>query len=259
MVALSKSQNKHNHLYVKAMPLSDEVTKDIKTSKINAHDNFKAHARILTDEHGWDATDAKKTWCFGPETTGPNLLVNVTKGVQYLNEIKDYCVAAFQWATKEGVHARTCAASISTLWMSWYVIMGLSSPFSYFLICSFTLMQSTVVEEKSYLCAVVSVILLICWLPLVSKSPYTLVHQLSGFSLHLHLHSTCGGSSITRKHHGWYLQCIEQAPSSCFQQGTMSGDTHVDHQSIPSSHGVLWFQWQSLHCNQWTSLPSEHI
>ena len=27
----------------------------------------------------------------------------MTKGVQYLNEIKDSCVAAFQWATKEGV------------------------------------------------------------------------------------------------------------------------------------------------------------
>jgi len=29
----------------------------------------------------------------------------VTKGVQYLNEIKDSCVAAFQWASKEGVLA----------------------------------------------------------------------------------------------------------------------------------------------------------
>jgi len=36
---------------------------------------------------------------------GPNILVDVTKGVQYLNEIKDSCVAAFQWATKEGVIA----------------------------------------------------------------------------------------------------------------------------------------------------------
>ncbi len=43
--------------------------------------------------------------CFGPDTTGPNLLTDVTKGVQYLNEIKDSCVAAFQWATKEGVMA----------------------------------------------------------------------------------------------------------------------------------------------------------
>ena len=29
--------------------------------------------------------------------------MDVTKGVQYLNEIKDSCVAAFQWVTKEGV------------------------------------------------------------------------------------------------------------------------------------------------------------
>jgi elongation factor 2 len=29
-------------------------------------------------------------------------MVDVTKAVQYLNEIKDSCVAAFQWATKEG-------------------------------------------------------------------------------------------------------------------------------------------------------------
>ena len=32
---------------------------------------------------------------------GPNILVDCTKGVQYLNEIKDSVVAGFQWATKE--------------------------------------------------------------------------------------------------------------------------------------------------------------
>jgi len=46
--------------------------------------------------------EARKIWCFGPDTSGANLLVDVTKAVQYLNEIKDSCVAAFQWATKEG-------------------------------------------------------------------------------------------------------------------------------------------------------------
>merc|ERR1719153_486077 len=34
---------------------------------------------------------------------GPNILVDCTKGVQYLNEIKDSVVAGFQWASKEGV------------------------------------------------------------------------------------------------------------------------------------------------------------
>jgi len=44
----------------------------------------------------------KKIWCFGPENTGPNILTDVSKGVQYLNEIKDSVVAAFNWATKDG-------------------------------------------------------------------------------------------------------------------------------------------------------------
>jgi len=105
IVALSKSQNKHNRLFVKAMPIDEELTKAIESGKVSARDDYKARARILADEFGWDVTDARKIWCFGPETTGPNLLVDVTKGVQYLNEIKDSCVAGFQWATKEGVCA----------------------------------------------------------------------------------------------------------------------------------------------------------
>lgn len=35
--------------------------------------------------------------------TGPNILVDVTKGVQYLNEIKDSVIAGLQWSAKEGV------------------------------------------------------------------------------------------------------------------------------------------------------------
>ncbi|KAG5341689.1 Elongation factor 2 [Termitomyces sp. Mn162] len=105
IVALSKSQNKHNRLYVKAMPIDEELTKAIEGGKVNARDDFKARARVLADEFGWDVTDARKIWAFGPDTTGPNLLVDVTKGVQYLNEIKDSCIAALQWATKEGVCA----------------------------------------------------------------------------------------------------------------------------------------------------------
>ncbi|KAI0003818.1 P-loop containing nucleoside triphosphate hydrolase protein [Russula compacta] len=105
IVALSKSQNKHNRLYAKALPLDEELTSAIENGKVTARDDFKLRARVLADEFSWDVTDARKIWCFGPDTTGPNLLVDVTKGVQYLNEIKDSCVAAFQWATKEGVCA----------------------------------------------------------------------------------------------------------------------------------------------------------
>ncbi|KAI0308336.1 P-loop containing nucleoside triphosphate hydrolase protein [Multifurca ochricompacta] len=105
IVALSKSQNKHNRLYAKALPLEEELTLAIENGKVSARDDFKLRARVLADDYSWDVTDARKIWCFGPDTTGPNLLVDVTKGVQYLNEIKDSCIAAFQWATKEGVCA----------------------------------------------------------------------------------------------------------------------------------------------------------
>merc|ERR1712093_552398 len=104
-VALSKSQNKHNRLWVKGQPLEEEVSRAIEEGKIHPRDDFKLRARLMADEFGWDVTEARKIWCFGPDGSGPNLLVDTTKAVQYLNEVKDSCVAAFQWATKEGVCA----------------------------------------------------------------------------------------------------------------------------------------------------------
>ncbi|KAJ9085357.1 translation elongation factor 2 [Entomophthora muscae] len=104
-VCLSKSPNKHNRIYMKAEPMDAELAQEIVDGKITPRDDFKIRARHMADTYGWDVTDARKIWCFGPDTTGPNLLVDQTKAVQYLNEIKDSCVAAVQWATKEGVCA----------------------------------------------------------------------------------------------------------------------------------------------------------
>merc|ERR1711981_95177 len=78
-MCLSKSPNKHNRLFMRAEPLADD--------------------------YGWDVNFARKIWCFGPDTTGPNVFVDNTVGVQYLNEIKDHVVSAFQWASKEGALA----------------------------------------------------------------------------------------------------------------------------------------------------------
>ncbi len=103
IVALSKSQNKHNRIFAKAMPLLKSVTKAIEDGQINVRDDVNARAHVLVDKYGWDALEARKIWCFGPDSTGPNLLVDVTKHVHYLNEVKESCVAAFQWTTKEGV------------------------------------------------------------------------------------------------------------------------------------------------------------
>ncbi|CAO3658249.1 unnamed protein product [Umbelopsis ramanniana] len=102
ITCLSKSPNKHNRIYMKAAPLAEELSIDIENGKVSPRDDFKTRARELADSHGWDVAEARKIWCFGPDGSGANLLVDTTKAVQYLNETKDSFVAAFQWATKEG-------------------------------------------------------------------------------------------------------------------------------------------------------------
>jgi len=101
-ICLSKSPNKHNRLYVTAEPLGDELAQAIEEGKVTPRDDPKTRARLMSDSFGWNNDEAKKIWCFGPEGSGANLLVDVTKAVQYLNEIKDSFVAAFAWASKEG-------------------------------------------------------------------------------------------------------------------------------------------------------------
>nr|CAG4648483.1 EOG090X00RJ [Polyphemus pediculus] len=102
-LCLSKSPNKHNRLYMKAVPMPDGLADDIDKGEVNPRDDFKTRGRYLADKYEYDVSEARKIWCFGPDTNGPNLMIDVTKGVQYLNEIKDSIVAGFQWATKEGV------------------------------------------------------------------------------------------------------------------------------------------------------------
>jgi len=102
-MCLSKSPNKHNRLFMKATPMPDGLPEDIDDKEISPRQDFKIRGRMLADKYDYDISEARKIWCFGPDGNGPNILVDCTKGVQYLNEIKDSVVAGFQWATKEGV------------------------------------------------------------------------------------------------------------------------------------------------------------
>jgi elongation factor 2 len=102
-ICLSKSPNKHNRLWVTSEPFPEGLSEAIEEGEVGPRDDPKKRAKILGDKFGFDATDSKKIWAFGPETTGPNMVIDTSKGVQYLNEIKDSIIAAFQWATKEGV------------------------------------------------------------------------------------------------------------------------------------------------------------
>ncbi|KAF8381004.1 hypothetical protein PRIPAC_70146, partial [Pristionchus pacificus] len=102
-ICLSKSPNNHNRLYVSARPMPDGLAEAIDEGEIDPKGDFKDRARILAEKFEYDVTEARKIWSFGPHGNGPNLLIDVTKGEQYINEIKDSVVSGFQWATKEGV------------------------------------------------------------------------------------------------------------------------------------------------------------
>jgi elongation factor 2 len=103
--ALSKSPNKHNRLYVIAEPVVEELCVALEKGRVYAEQEVKARSKILANEFEWDKGDTLKLWGFGPmdpSCPGTNMIVDQTKGVQYLNEIKESVNSGLLWATKEG-------------------------------------------------------------------------------------------------------------------------------------------------------------
>jgi len=104
MVCLSKSPNKHNRLNMTAEPLGEDFCKAVDDNEINPEEEMKIRARKLADNFGWNVTDARKIWAFGLGPDGKaNVIVDSTKGIAYMTEIKDSVVGAFTQATASGV------------------------------------------------------------------------------------------------------------------------------------------------------------
>jgi len=66
---------------------------------------LKREQKKLSEEFSWDSSEARKIWAFGPEKSDLNILVDATKGLQYLNEIKDNFRVGFESVTSKGVLA----------------------------------------------------------------------------------------------------------------------------------------------------------
>merc|ERR1712050_556173 len=101
---LSKSPNKHNRIYMRAVPLDEELSNEIEkpNSVVGAKGDPKERAKVLKGTYNWSDEEARKLWCYGPETDGANMVIDKTVAVQYVNEIKEHVNSAFQWASKEG-------------------------------------------------------------------------------------------------------------------------------------------------------------
>ena len=101
-VCLSKSPNNHNRLYVTVEPLPEKLVDTMYAKKIVTKD-LAAFGKQLVKEYDWDPNDAKKIWAVGPVGEETNIIIDATKGTQYMTEIKDNVVAGFLDLTSRGV------------------------------------------------------------------------------------------------------------------------------------------------------------
>ncbi|CAF3355344.1 unnamed protein product [Rotaria sp. Silwood2] len=56
----------------------------------------------INEKYEYYVNEIRKIWCLEPQGTEQNLLIDCTKGVQYLNEIKDNSVAVISMDYKRG-------------------------------------------------------------------------------------------------------------------------------------------------------------
>lgn len=80
-----------------AEPLDNQFGLDIIDGKIGPRSTLdkKTTVRTLVTDYKMTKTDANKIWDWGPLGCGPNIIVDTTKGVQYLLDIKDSFTSAF--------------------------------------------------------------------------------------------------------------------------------------------------------------------
>jgi elongation factor 2 len=102
-ICLAKTSNGHNRFYGTAEPISQELCTVIEKGEMGPKDDLKGRAKRLVDEFSWSKDEALKIWTFGPENIGANVLVDVTKGVQYMDEVRDSLDNSFQWVSKQAI------------------------------------------------------------------------------------------------------------------------------------------------------------
>jgi elongation factor 2 len=93
-----KSPNRHNKIYMYVEKLDEEIVELIRRGEIFDEMDRKQIAKILRD-HGWDADEARGVWTVDPNG---NILVDMTKGAQFLHESKMMIVGGFQRVVQEG-------------------------------------------------------------------------------------------------------------------------------------------------------------
>jgi elongation factor 2 len=97
-----KSPNKHNRYYIDIEPLPDELFKAIQDGTIKEGRVKKKENTSIFTEYGLPKDEAKKVW----DVYKRSLFINMTRGIQYLDEIKELLLEGFESALDDGPIAR---------------------------------------------------------------------------------------------------------------------------------------------------------
>lgn len=102
----SKTPNKMNTMTIIAEPLDKGLDVDIELEHIDLDSNKDRVTNFFTKEYKWDILSAQSVWSFGPDTFGPNVLIDDSlpgeTDKDMLLTLKDSFVQGFQWCCREG-------------------------------------------------------------------------------------------------------------------------------------------------------------
>lgn len=102
----AETPNKKNKLTMIAEPLEKGLAEDIESEVVQIGWSRKKIGEFFRTKYDWDLLAARSIWSFGPDNTGPNILVDDTLPSEVdktlLSSVKDSIVQGFQWATREG-------------------------------------------------------------------------------------------------------------------------------------------------------------
>jgi len=87
-------------------PLEKGLAEDIETGVINLQMEKSKLFDALKSKYEWDILASRRIWAFGPDSNGPNVLLDDTLSGEVdktlLYSVKESVVQGFQWGTREG-------------------------------------------------------------------------------------------------------------------------------------------------------------
>ena len=102
----SETPNKRNKLTMIAEPLQDGLAEDIETGEVSINWGKRQLGEFFQHKYNWDLLESRSIWAFGPDTKGPNVLVDDTLPSEVdkklLFNVRDSVVQGFQWGCREG-------------------------------------------------------------------------------------------------------------------------------------------------------------